>query len=306
MKLEEALSKILNRPPDSKDVRNEIKRCEALGIELIMMEDERYPSSLAQIKDPPLLLYARGKRIDALGKFSIAIVGSRMATSYGRNVAAKLSAELSRSGVVIVSGLAHGIDSVAHEEASKYGLTIGVLGTGIDIVYPKSKDIVFQKVMENGCLVSEFPLGTMPTKWTFPKRNRIIAGLSMGIIVVEASAKSGSLITARLGLEEGREIFAVPGSIFSPTSEGTINLIKNGAKCVTSAEDVLEEFGYVSVKSFIPEDPILDLLKSGPKSPEEISFSLGLTINEVNSKLTTLEIDGIVSKDFTDRFKLNL
>ncbi|BBJ27520.1 DNA-processing protein DprA [Athalassotoga saccharophila] len=306
MKLEEALSKILNRPPDSKDVRNEIKKCEDLGIELIPIEDERYPSSLAQIKDPPLLLYVKGKRMDALGKFAIAIVGSRMATSYGRNVAAKLSTELSRSGVVIVSGLAHGIDSVAHEEASKYGLTIGVLGTGIDIVYPRSKDTVFQKVMENGCLVSEFPLGTMPAKWTFPKRNRIIAGLSMGIIVVEASTKSGSLITARLGLEEGREIFAVPGSIFSPTSEGTINLIKHGAKCVTSAEDVLEEFGYVSVKSSIPEDPILDLLKGGPKSLEEIAIYLGVGVNEVNSRLTAFEIDGIVSKDFTDRFKLNL
>lgn len=306
MRVEEALSKILNQPPDSKIVKAEMEKCDSLRIELIPIGDKRYPFALSQIKDPPPLLYVKGRRIDTIGKFSIAIVGSRMATSYGRNAAAKIASELSRSGVVIVSGLAHGIDSVAHEEASKYGLTIGVLGTGIDIVYPRSKDLVFQKVIEHGCLVSELPLGTPPAKWTFPRRNRIIAGLSMGIIVVEASKKSGSLITARIGLEEGREIFAVPGSIFSQTSEGTINLIKHGAKCVTGADDVLEEFGYVSVKMEIPMDPVLNLLKNGPKSAEEIAFSLSMPISEVNSKLTNFEIDGIISKDLTDKFKLNL
>lgn len=308
MRVEEAISKLLNKNPYSKEVSEEIRRCEALKVNLIPFGDERYPVALSKISDPPLVLYVIGNETSAMNSFSIAIVGSRMATSYGRAVAAKISAELSKAGVVIVSGLAYGIDSVAHEEAVKNGLTIGVLGTGIDVVYPKSKKALFQKVMENGCLISEFPLGTQPNKWTFPKRNRIIAGLSMGVVVVEASCKSGSLITARLAIEEGREVFAVPGSIFSMTSEGTNNLIKHGAKCVSSIQDILEEFGYVrkieDKKSF--SDPILGILKDGPKTLEEISAVLSFPIEEINAKLTMFEIDGVVSKDLTEKFRLNL
>jgi DNA processing protein len=308
MRVEEALSKLLNKNPYSKEVSEEIRRCEALKVDLIPIGDERYPVALSQISDPPLVLYVIGNETSAMNNFSIAIVGSRMATSYGRAVAAKISAELSKAGVVIVSGLAHGIDSAAHEEAAKNGLTIGVLGTGIDIIYPKSKAALFQKVMEKGCLISEFPLGTQPNKWTFPKRNRIIAGLSMGVVVVEASYKSGSLITARLALEEGREVFAVPGSIFSATSEGTNDLIKHGAKCVSSTEDIFEEFGYVKRvenKKYL-YDPILDTLKDGPKTSEEISMLLSTPIEEINTRLTMFEIDGVISKDLTEKFRLNL
>ncbi|MGC8545036.1 DNA-processing protein DprA [Athalassotoga sp.] len=308
MRVEEAISKLLNKSTYSKEVSEEIRRCEALKIDLIPIGDERYPVTLSQISDPPSVLYVIGNEKSAMNNFSIAIVGSRMATSYGRAVAAKISAELSKAGVVIVSGLAHGIDSVAHEEAVKNGLTIGVLGTGIDIIYPRSKATLFQKVMEKGCLISEFPLGTQPNKWTFPKRNRIIAGLSMGVVVVEASYKSGSLITARLALEEGREVFAVPGSIFSATSEGTNNLIKHGAKCVSSVEDILEEFGYVKrvENKRSPSDPILDTLKDGPKTSEEISMLLSTPIEEINTRLTMFEIDGIISKDLMEKFRLNL
>jgi len=308
VKVEEAISKLLNASPYSKAVTEEIKRCEALKVTLIPIGDERYPAALSHISDPPVLLYVVGNEISAMNEFSIAIVGSRMATSYGRAVAAKISAELSKAGVVVVSGLAHGIDSVAHEEAVKNGLTVGVLGTGIDVIYPRSKRALFQKVMENGCLVSEFPLGTQPTKWTFPRRNRIIAGLSMGVVVVEASYKSGSLITARFALEEGREVFAVPGSIFSSTSEGTNDLIKHGAKCVSSSEDILEEFDYVkriqSQKAI--SDPILDILKEGPKTLEEISMLLSIPIEEINTKLTMLEVEGMISKDVMEKFRLNL
>ncbi len=308
MKVEEAISKLLNASPYSKAVTEEIKRCEALKVTLIPIGDERYPAALSHISDPPVLLYVVGNEISAMNEFSIAIVGSRMATSYGRAVAAKISAELSKAGVVVVSGLAHGIDSVAHEEAVKNGLTVGVLGTGIDVIYPRSKRALFQKVMENGCLVSEFPLGTQPTKWTFPRRNRIIAGLSMGVVVVEASYKSGSLITARFALEEGREVFAVPGSIFSSTSEGANDLIKHGAKCVSSSEDILEEFDYVkriqSQKAI--SDPILDILKEGPKTLEEISMLLSIPIEEINTKLTMLEVEGMISKDVMEKFRLNL
>ncbi len=308
MRIEEAVSKLLNKDPYSKAVTEEIRRCEALKVNLIPIGDERYPIALSHISDPPLLLYVMGNEISVMNNFSIAIVGSRMATSYGRAVAGKISTELSKAGVVIVSGLAHGIDSAAHEEAVKNGFTVGVLGTGIDVVYPRSKRALFQQVMEKGCLVSEFPLGTQPNKWTFPKRNRIIAGLSMGVVVVEASYKSGSLITARFALEEGREVFAVPGSIFSVTSEGTNNLIKHGAKCVSSSEDILEEFGYVRTgkaqKSL--SDPILDILKDGPKTSEEISMLLSVPVEEVNAKLTMFEIDEVISKDLTEKFRLNL
>lgn len=308
VKIEEAVSKILKETSDSKKVYDEIKRCEALKVTLIPFGDERYPFALSQINDPPPVIYALGDRTEAINKFSIAIVGSRMATSYGRAAAAKLSSELAGEGVVIVSGLAHGIDSVAHEEALKNGLTVGVLGTGIDLIYPASKRELFHKVMQNGCLISEFPLKTPPTKWTFPKRNRIISGLSMGVVVVEASYKSGSLITARLALEEGREVFAVPGSIFSQTSEGTINLIKHGAKCVVCAKDVLEEFGYVKINENkkLPNDPVIELLRNGPKTSEELSILLSATIENINARLTMLEIDGTISKDLTEKFRLNL
>lgn len=308
MKIEEAISKVLNETPDSKKVTDEIKRCEKLGVVIIPFGDERYPFALSKINNPPPVIYVLGDKIEAINKFSIAMVGSRMATSYGMAAAAKLSSELAGEGVVIVSGLAHGIDSAVHEEAVKHGLTVGVLGTGIDMIYPTSKKELFHKVMKNGCLISEFPLGMPPTKWTFPKRNRIISGLSMGVVVVEASYKSGSLITARFALEEGREVFAVPGSIFSQTSEGTINLIKHGAKCVSSANDVLEEFGYVKINENInlPSDPVIDLLKHGPKTSEEIAILLSTTIENINVKLTMLEVDGIISKDLMEKFRLNL
>jgi DNA processing protein len=307
MKINDAVSMVLGKGSTLSDVEKEVERCKKMGVDLIPFGDERYPRALSTIREPPLLLYVWGKRCDAIDKFSIAIVGSRMATSYGRSAAQKISEELSRVGTVIVSGLAHGIDSVAHSSAIKEGVTIGVLGTGIDIVYPESKRELFERVKENGCIVSEFSLGTRPTKWTFPKRNRIIAGLSMGVVVVEASQKSGSLITARLALEEGREVFAVPGSIFSETSEGTNYLIRQGAKCVSSGDDVLEEFGYIKKieKKEIAKDPIIEILKSGPKTFEEISFLLHTSIEELNVKLTMLEVDGIISKDVSNKFKMN-
>ncbi len=307
MKVEESVARVLGTSIEDPKVESEIKNAKNIGVELIPFGDERYPQALSNINDPPDLIYAWGERKDILKDFSIAIVGSRMASSYGRAVAEKLAGDLARMEIVIVSGLAHGIDSIAHTSAVKNGLTVGVLGTGIDIVYPRSKKSIFEDVKKHGCLVSEFPLGTQPTKWTFPKRNRIIAGLSMGTLVVEASLRSGSLITARLALENGRDVFAVPGSIFSQTSEGTNNLIKQGAKCVTSVDDILEEFGYIKKvdKKQIPDDPILDLLKDGPKNFEEIAQSVKMQTEEINVKLTVFEMDGVISKDLTDRFKIN-
>ncbi len=305
MNIEEALFTVL-KTSNAQEVEREIQMAKKLGVTLIPFGDERYPEFLSQIHDPPPLLYAKG-RIDILKNFSIAIVGSRKATSYGKMVAMNLARDLAQRSVTIVSGLAYGIDSSAHLGALKSGKTVAVLGNGVDVVYPSSNRQLFEEISKKGCIVSEFPFGFKPQKWTFPKRNRIIAGLSMGVVVVEAEKKSGSLITARLALEEGREVFAIPGEIFSKTSEGTNALIKSGAKCVTSFEDVLDEFGYLSFSSkpqTKDEDPIIDVLKDGPKSFEEIRISLKMPISRLSEKLTLLEIDGKVMYDDNGKYML--
>jgi DNA processing protein len=308
MNVEEALFSVLNTS-SLKEVKEEIKKAENLGVTLIPFGDERYPKALAEIHDPPFLLYTRGN-VELLKNFSIAIVGSRKATSYGKMAATKLAGDLARCSITIVSGLAYGIDSSAHIGALKNGTTVAVLGNGVDIVYPWANRKLFNEIVQNGCVISEFPLGTRPQKWTFPKRNRIIVGLSMGVVVVEAAKRSGSLITARLALEEGREVFAVPGEIFSKTSEGTNDLIKHGAKCVTSFEDVLNEFEYISFQKESlsggskETDPIIDLLREGPKSVEELQILLGIPTSKLGEKLTLLEIDGMVSYDGLGKYML--
>ncbi len=305
MKVEEAIAKIL-KEGTRKRVEEEIEKARKLGVSLVPYGSKLYPKTLAEIHDPPVLLYVWGENFDALKEFSIAIVGSRKASSYGKAAASLISGELSRNGVVIVSGLAYGIDSTAHAAALKSGTTVAVLGNGVDVVYPFVNGKLFEEVKKHGCLVSEFPFGTKPDRWTFPRRNRIIAGLSMGTVVVEAAKHSGSLITARLALEEGREVFAIPGPIFSSTSEGTNELIKEGAKCVTRADDVLNEFGYVS--SVLVDrkdgDPILECLKEGPKTVEEICQSVGISIDELNVKLTMLEVNGDIECDSAGRFRV--
>lgn len=306
MKIEEALFDTLDNP-SVKKIDNEIEKAQKLGVNLVPYGDEMYPKTLLEIHDPPKILYVTGKRTDILNNFCIAIVGSRKATPYGKMAASRISTDLSRSGIVVVSGLAYGIDSVAHASAVKEGETIAVLGNGIDVIYPRANARLFEEVKEHGCLISELPFGTQPQKWTFPKRNRIIVGLSMGVVVVEAAHRSGSLITARLALEEGREVFAVPGGIFSKTSEGTNNLIKQGAKCVTSVDDILDEFGYLKIvdNSEKPKDPIVNCLKNGPKSVEEIHQITGIAAEDLNVKLTMLEIDGSVRYDQSGKFTLS-
>ena len=305
MKVEEAIAKTLKTESHER-IQEEIEKAEELGVFLIPYGNEFYPKPLIEIHDPPPLLYVWGERVDALNKFSIAVVGSRKATSYGKAVASQIAGELAKNDVVIVSGLAYGIDSTAHAAAVKKGITVAVLGNGIDVVYPHANVKLFEEVKKHGCLVSEFPFGTKPNKWTFPRRNRIIAGLSMGTVVIEAAKRSGSLITARLALEEGREVFAVPGSIFSSSSEGTNELIKRGAKCVTCTNDVLEEFEYVKVvqKDERTDDPIVKSLKNGPKTVEEISHSVKMSMDELNVKLTMLEINGDIEYDPTGKFRL--
>ena len=214
-----------------------------MQIEEINFTSEKYPKQLREIYNPPKKIYAIGN-IEILNNLGIAIVGSRKATEYGKKVALKLSQDLSKNKIVIVSGLAKGIDSYAHIGTLNYknGKTIAVLGSGIKEIYPKENIELARKIVKNGgCIISEYLPNDKPNKMNFPERNRIISGLSKGIVIVEASEKSGALITADFALEQGREVFAVPGDIYSNTSIGTNKLIQQGAKLVTECEDILSE-----------------------------------------------------------------
>jgi len=222
--------------------REELAKLEAMGGEALSFEDSDYPASLKQISDPPPVIYISGRK-KLLNVCSIAIVGSRAATVYGRRTAHSLAASLARCSVAVVSGLAHGIDAEAHAGTlDAGGETIAVLGCGLDVVYPRENRNLYRRILDSGVLVSEYPLGTQPEGFRFPARNRIIAGISKGVVVVEAAKKSGSLITAHLALDYGREVFAVPGQVDSHKSEGAHWLLQQGAKMVLRAEDILEEF----------------------------------------------------------------
>ena len=220
----------------------EIEAAARLGCRMVAFPDERYPALLKQIADPPLVLYVQGDE-SALGRHAVAMVGTRRPTAYGMSVAHRLASDLAERQLVIVSGLARGIDSAAHRGALEAGgKTIAVLGSGLDIVYPRENGRLAERVRGQGALISEFPLGTAPVPENFPIRNRVISGLALGAIIVEAAEYSGSLITARLALEQNREVFAVPGNITAAQSFGPNLLIKQGAKLVDQWLDVFEEF----------------------------------------------------------------
>lgn len=211
-----------------------------LGGRIISYEDQAYPDLLKQIFDPPFVLYGLG-RIETLNEPAVGIVGSRHPTPYGRGAAHSLARELAARGLAVASGLAEGIDTCAHSGALDSGRTVAVLGTGLDVVYPRQNRGLAKKIVASGCLVTEFPLGARPVGHHFPQRNRLISGLCLALIVVEASLQSGSLITARLALEQNREVLAVPGNITSELSRGTNELIQAGAKPATCWQDVVEE-----------------------------------------------------------------
>ncbi len=218
---------------------------ERQGVEFICIFDEQFPAALKEIPDPPLLLFYRGN-LSLLQNPLIAVVGARKPSTYGIMACQYLTEQLSNAGFDIVSGLAYGIDGQAHRSALESGGgTIGVLGCGIDQIYPRSHGTLYKEVEARGLLLSEYPPGVKPAPGLFPERNRLISGLSLGVLVVEAAAKSGSLVTADCALEQGREVFAVPGSIFSEVSEGPHQLLKQGAKLVTSAADIIEELAYL-------------------------------------------------------------
>lgn len=213
------------------------------NIELIHIYDKDYPEKLNKVYDKPIVLYIKGDRT-ILNKFSLAVIGCREHTKYGEIVAKNISTQIAKSNIITVSGLAKGIDSIAHRETLKvHGKTIAVIGSGLDNIYPSENINLANEIIKNGgAVISEYVIGTKPQKMNFPARNRIISGLSNGVVVIEAKKKSGTMITVDFALEQGKEVFAVPGNILSPNSEGTNELIKQGAKMVTGIEDILEEF----------------------------------------------------------------
>lgn len=225
-----------------KEAEAELDRVRKLGCSLVNWSDPEYPQRLLEIYDPPPLLYVRGD-VTVLNRYSISMVGTRRPTPYGNQMAERLGRDLAERGLTVVSGMARGIDSSSHQGAVKasQGATVGVLGTGVDVMYPKENKKLFAEVEKRGALISEFPLGSHPAPENFPVRNRVVAGMSLGVVVVQGAQYSGSLITARLGMEFGREVYGVPGNVTVDVSFAPNQLIKQGAKLVTSWEDVVEE-----------------------------------------------------------------
>ena len=239
--LRQAVAQAIHSGISFEEAAEEARKVEGAGVEIIPFQDPRYPARLKEIFDPPILLYARGC-VDLLRSAGVGVVGTRHPTPYGMAVSQKLSRELSEVGLTIISGMARGIDSYAHRGALQArGTTIAVLGCGVDVVYPRENKKLAAEIIQRGLLVSEFPMGATAFPQNFPIRNRVISGLSLGVMVVEAAQYSGSLITARLALDQGREVFAVPGNIVSKPSWGANLLIKQGAKLIQESSDVLEE-----------------------------------------------------------------
>ncbi len=284
----------------------ELQKVHEQGYRIVTLNDSDYPFLLTQIPDPPPYLYVAGNL--PLSATAIALVGSRKPTPYGRQTCQKLSAQLARKGAVIVSGMALGIDTAAHEGALSVdgGKTIAVMGSGLAQIYPSQNQRLFERIIQNGAVISEFALYARPEAHHFPQRNRVISGLSVGTVVVEAAVRSGSLITARLAAEQNREVFAVPGSIDSFESAGTHQLIQQGAKLVTSADDIFEEFGEPSTPRMetpsVQTTPSLTeeqtqiyrFLTPYPAHIDEIVKQSGLAAGTVSGTLLQLELMGVV------------
>ena len=284
----------------------QLDRLKHLKISLTCHGDPLYPQQLNSLADAPVLLFYRGD-LSCLQSPSVALVGSRAATSYGRDVSYKLATGLARQGVVVVSGVALGIDTKAHQGAlAAGGLTAGVLGCGLDIVYPRGNKDLYPQIADHGVLLSEYPCGTRPDGFRFPARNRIISGIVQGVVIVEATLKSGSLITARLALDQGREVFAVPGRIDSAKSAGTHRLIKQGAYLVQSVDDIIGELGIEdeaqvqapfrvsgSVES-TEEQVVLDCLDVYPIDIDTILRVTALEAGKILDLLLQLELKGLV------------
>lgn len=274
------------------------------GLKVITPDDKSYPKLLKEIDNSPIIIYVKGE-LKPADEVAIAIVGSRRVTSYGKEIASKISSELASSGVTIVSGLALGVDAVAHEAALDVGgRTLAVLGNGLDSVYPSTHRALAQNIVKNGALISEYPLGYPALPHNFPQRNRIVSGLSLGVVVIEGTEKSGTLLTASHAAQQGREVFAVPGPVTSPNSGAPHILLRQGAKLVTSARDILEELDLehrtknIEHREILPESKeemeILKLLELEGLDIDSIVRISGIETPVVLATLTSMELKGIV------------
>jgi DNA processing protein len=292
---------------NSSDPDAEMEQLSKAGVKAYCWLDDEYPRRLKEVDDRPPVLFVRGE-LRPEDEWAVAVVGTRRATPYGRQAAEHFSTDLARHGITVVSGLARGVDAVAHRSTlSAGGRTIAVLACGLDIVYPPEHAKLAVEISQRGALISDYPLGTQPRAEFFPRRNRILSAISLGVLVVEGDVDSGSLITARIALDQNREVFAVPGSIYSPTHRGPNKLIREGeAKLVTHTEDILEELNLtmttasqqLELREVAPDDPtearLLGVLSQEPSHIDEVQRVSGLPIAAVSSALALLELKGMV------------
>lgn len=305
---EKAVSKLTGPIPAA--VEKDLAVLESQKINIIPITSDNYPSTLKQIYDPPVILYVRGAFVES-DRFAVGIVGSRRATNYGRSITEKIARDLVHNGLVIVSGGARGIDTSAHKSAlASNGRTIAVLGCGVDVNYPAENEKLYEAISQNGAVISEFPLASAPEPWRFPPRNRLISGLSLGVLVCQSPEASGALITAGYAAEQGKDVWAIPGNVDDERNRGCHKLIKDGAKLVENVEDILEELGIdssekrTSQMSFqIPpanlsenEKNIIVMLSLEPMQIDEIITKSGLTTSVTASTLTLLEMKSIVRR----------
>ncbi len=309
----EAIIKQLFNPELLKQAEKQLKWAQSSNIQILTLNDENYPLLLKEIFAPPPILYVKGA-IKSFPKHCIGIVGMRKSSTYGRNVVNQVVGELVENRVCIVSGLALGIDSSAHKTClEKRGITIAVLGCGVDRIYPASNKDLAEKIENTGAIISEFPLGTPPLPYHFPQRNRIISGLSSGVLVVEAGERSGSLITAHYAIQQGRDVYAIPGSIFSDKSIGTFKLIKEGAIPVHTAKDILENMQISNYTHSSPkimtrvvsichdllsseERIIMDTISDMPQRIDQIIEKSGKNVDKLFPILLNLELKGVIQQ----------
>ncbi len=301
-------------------VRKEMEAVEKKKVTLITLDDPAYPEGLKRINSAPPMLYVKGDLRES-DKFGIAIVGSRASSHYGMQVAEKMGHRLASTGLTVVSGMARGVDTASHTGAlNAGGRTIAVLGSGIDVPYPAANRGLMKKIESSGAVISEFPMGTLPNKENFPRRNRIISALSLGVVVIEASLDSGSLITVGYALEQGKEVFAVPGNITSGTSRGTNDLIKKGARLVEHAEEVIDELrpqlkGILREERLNSQKPlpamtgdekrVYNHLGTEPRHIDTIIREINISTGRALSLLLGLELKGIVRQSEGKHFSLN-
>ena len=286
------------------DLQSLCEKISAQGIQILTSDDEAYPRRLKEIEQPPPVLYVRGEWLPD-DQFAVAVVGTRGITAYGRQITEQLVSHLAANGVTVVSGLARGVDATAHHAAlNAGGRTAAVLGSGVDRIYPPENRALAERMLERGAILSDYPLGTAPESANFPPRNRIISGLSMATVVIEAGDTSGALITAEFAAEQGREVFAVPGSILAPQSRGTNRLIQNGALPLLSPDDLLQALDlrrvgqHKEARHALPandiETALLNTLGSEPLHVDEVRNRTGLPVEKVSAALVMMELKGMV------------